>query len=85
MPEVSRFFGIVIFMNYNDHIPPHFHARYQEQEVTIEIETGLVTGTISKRALRMVFEWMENHQEELLRNWERARTREDLEKIAPLK
>lgn len=85
MPEVSRFFGIVIFMNYNDHIPPHFHARYQEQEVTIEIETGLVTGTMSKRALRMVFEWMESHQEELLRNWERARAREDLEKIAPLK
>ena len=85
MPEVSRFFGIVIFMNYNDHLPPHFHAKYQEQEVTIEIETGLVTGTMSKRALRMVFEWMESHQEELLRNWERARAREDLEKIAPLK
>jgi hypothetical protein len=85
MPEISRFFGIVIFMNYNDHLPPHFHARYQEQEVTVDIETGLVTGTMSKRALRMVFEWMENHQEELLRNWERARAREDLEKIAPLK
>lgn len=85
MPEICRFFGIVIFMNYNDHLPPHFHARYQEQEVTVDIETGLVTGTMSKRALRMVFEWMENHQEELLRNWERARAREDLEKIAPLK
>jgi hypothetical protein len=84
MPEVSRFFGIVIFMNYNDHLPPHFHARYQEQEVTIEIETGLVTGKMSKRALRMVFEWMEGHQEELRANWERARTREALEPIAPL-
>ena len=38
MPEVSRFFGIVIFMNYNDHLPRHFHARYQEQEVTIDID-----------------------------------------------
>ena len=85
MPEVSRFFGIVIFMNYNDHLPPHFHARYQEQEVTVDIETGLVTGKMSKRALRLVFEWMESHQEELLRNWDRARTREALEPIAPLK
>ena len=39
MPTISRFFGIVIFMNYNDHLPPHFHARYQDQEVTVEIET----------------------------------------------
>lgn len=85
MPEVSRFFGIVIFMNYNDHLPPHFHARYQEQQITIEIETGLVTGKMSKRALRMVFEWMESHQEELMGNWERARTRESLEPIPPLK
>ena len=44
MPEISRFFGIVIFMNYNDHEPPHFHSRYQEQEVTIEIQTGILQG-----------------------------------------
>ena len=43
MPTISRFFGIVIFMNYNDHLPPHFHARYQDQEVTVEIEKGLGT------------------------------------------
>ncbi len=85
MPEVSRFFGIVIFINYNDHLPPHFHARYQEQEITVEIETGLVTGKMSKRALRMVFEWMESHQGELMRNWELAQMREALEPIAPLK
>jgi hypothetical protein len=85
MPEVSRFFGIVIFMNYNDLMPPHFHAKYQDQEVTIEIESGLVTGKMSRRALRMVFEWMESHQAELMSNWERARTRESLEPIAPLK
>ena len=42
MPTISRFFGIIIFMNYNDHMPPHFHARYQDQEVTVEIETGVV-------------------------------------------
>jgi hypothetical protein len=84
MPEISRFYGIVIFMNYNDHPPPHFHARYQDQEVTIEIETGIVTGKMSKRALRMLFEWSETYQEELMGNWERARAHEPLEKIPPL-
>jgi hypothetical protein len=51
MPEISRFYGIVIFMNFNDHLPPHFHARYQDQEVTIDIESGMVTGKMSKRAV----------------------------------
>lgn len=84
MPEICRFYGIVIFMNYNDHQPPHFHARYQEQEVTIEIQTGIVQGKMSRRALRMLFEWSEKYQEELMRNWELARERRPLEKIPPL-
>lgn len=84
MPEISRFFGIVIFMNYNDHEPPHFHARYQEQEVTIEIKTGILQGKMSKRALRMLLEWYEIHQEELMNNWEYARERKPLQKIQPL-
>ncbi len=50
MPTISRFYGLVIFMNYNDHPPPHFHARYQDQEVLVEIETGLVQGKMSRRA-----------------------------------
>jgi hypothetical protein len=73
-----------IFLNYNDHPPPHFHARYQDQEVTIEIQTGIVKGEMSRRALQMLFEWSEKHQEELIRNWERARERQPLEKIPPL-
>jgi hypothetical protein len=84
MPTLSRFFGIVIFMNYNDHNPPHFHARYGEQEVTIEIESGLVRGEMSRRALEMVFAWTELHRDALRRNWERARARLPLEPIAPL-
>ena len=85
MPEISRFYGIVVFMNFNDHLPPHFHARYQEQEVTIEIETGIVTGKMSKRALRLLFEWLDAHQGELMRNWERVRARQPLDKIEPLR
>ena len=84
MPTISRFYGIVIFMNYNDHNPPHFHARYQEQEVTVAIQTGVVQGEMSKRALQMIFEWSEKHQEELMRNWELARERKPLAPVSPL-
>jgi len=84
MPTISRFYGIIIFMNYNDHDPPHFHARYQDQEVIVEIETGLLRGKMSRRALRMVFEWSEKYYEELMRNWELARARKPLDPIPPL-
>jgi hypothetical protein len=57
MPESCRFYGIILFMSYNDHDPPHFHAGYEDQEVTIEINCGTVNGQMSKRALRVLFEW----------------------------
>ncbi len=84
MPTISRFYGISVYMNYNDHPPPHFHARYQEQEVLVEIETGIVQGKMSRRALQMVFEWSEKYQQELLKNWELARKRKPLLPIPPL-
>jgi len=71
-------------MNYSEHGPPHFHARYQDQEVTVEIDSGLVRGKMSRRALRMVFEWSERYHGELIRNWELAQAREPLEPIPPL-
>ena len=46
MPIISRFFGIVIYMSWREHAPPHFHAKYQDDEIVIDIETGVVTGTI---------------------------------------
>lgn len=84
MPVLSRFYGIVVYMNYRDHEPSHFHARYQDQEVLVEIQSGLVTGIFSKRALRLLLEWMELHKEELEGNWTRARNREPLVPIEPL-
>jgi hypothetical protein len=84
MPIISRFFGIVVFMNYNDHLPPHFHARYQDQEVTVDIQSGLVQGRMSRRELRMILEWSEKHQDELLQNWNLARERKPLEPVPPL-
>jgi hypothetical protein len=85
MPTISRFYGIIIFMNYNDHQPPHFHARYQDQEVIVEIHSGTVEGRMSKRALRMILEWLDFHQDELRENWERARQRKALNQIQPLR
>jgi hypothetical protein len=71
-------------MNFNEHDPPHFHARYEDQEVSIEIKSGIVNGQMSKRALRMLFEWSELHHEELMENWLHAQKRKKLVKIPPL-
>lgn len=84
MPEISRFLGIIIAMFYREHQPPHFHAVYGDFEITVEIQTGIVTGRFPRRALAHVLEWGELHRPELLANWERAKERRPLEKISPL-
>ena len=86
MPEISRFYGIVIKMFFGDHNPPHFHAHYGEHEVLININTFAVfAGNLPPRALGLVIEWATQHQDELLHNWERAQAQETLSKIEPLK
>ena len=84
MTEISRFYGIVVFMNYREHDPPHFHARYQNQEIMFEIQSGVVQGKMSKRALRMLFEWFEMYREELFENWQLAKERKNLKQVPPL-
>jgi hypothetical protein len=85
MPEISRFFGIIILMFYNDHTPPHFHARYGEQRAIIAIESmAVLTGELSPRALGLVMEWAALHRAELINNWNLARKQEPLIKINPL-
>lgn len=85
MPEVSRFFGIIISLNYNEHPPPHFHVRYNDQKALVDIQfLRLIEGRLSPRALGMVIEWATIHQAELQENWQRARRQEPLRKIAPL-
>jgi hypothetical protein len=66
------------------HEPPHFHARYQDQEIIVEIESGIVTGKMSKRALRLVLDWADQHQGDLAENWRLARARKALQPIPPL-
>lgn len=86
MPEISRFFGIVIKMFYNDHAPPHFHAEYGEEEALFNIHTlEILEGHLSKRAKMLVVEWALEHRDELIGNWNKARKPEELNKIEPLK
>ncbi len=86
MPEVSRFYGIIIRMFYNDHVPPHFHAVYGELSAQVSIETAeLIAGTLPKRALRLVQEWTELHREQLLRNYNESQKEGGvITKIEPL-
>ena len=84
MPTISIFYGIKITMNYNDHNPPHFHAKYQDYEVIVDIRTDSVTGKMPRRALNLIWTWLDQHQEELLVDWERARARQPLTQIDPL-
>ena len=63
MPEISRFYGIIIRMFFNDHNPPHFHIEYQDYEAVISIEDGTVNGNMPRRALKLVFEWLDLHKD----------------------
>ena len=85
MPEISRFFGIIIAMFFDDHNPPHFHARYGKDGVAIEIASlRVLEGQIPARALGLVMEWALQHQKELLQDWNLAKNNKPLKKIAPL-
>ena len=85
MPEIGRFFGIIIAMFYNDHPPPHFHVRYGGQRAVVGIaDLVVLAGRLSPRVRGLVTEWAALHQDELHANWERARSMQALIRIAPL-
>jgi Domain of unknown function (DUF4160) len=85
MPEISRFFGIIVQMYYSDHEPPHFHVRHSGQKALIAIETlALLGGRLSPRALGLVTEWAALHRAELMEDWTLARSEAQLKPIAPL-
>lgn len=85
MPTISRFLGILILMFFEDHAPPHFHARYGDDEALIQISPlGILNGRLPPRVLSLVMEWAAIHQAELLDDWKRAESRQDLEQIPPL-
>ena len=84
MPEISRFYGIIILMNFRDHAPPHFHVWYGGYKAVVTIEDGIVKGEMPQRALKMIFEWLEVHRNELFNDWTLAQVGEPLMKIEPL-
>jgi hypothetical protein len=84
MPVISRFFGILVTINYREHDPPHFHAWYSGHEGTIGIADGQVNGDLPRRVVALLLEWWQLHREELGENWRRARSGEQLMQISPL-
>ena len=85
MPEICRFLGIIIAMYYNEHAPPHFHAKYAGQRAAFSIrDLRIIEGKLPQRVISLVLEWAFLHREELMENWDRAERREKLKKIDPL-
>ena len=75
----------MIAVFYDDHNPPHFHARYGGAKVSIEIDSlRVLEGNISPRALGLVMEWATQHKDELLEDWELAKNNTPPKKIEPL-
>jgi hypothetical protein len=86
MPEISRFYGIIISIFYDEHNPPHFHARYGDYKIAIGINAlQVLEGFLPPRALGLVMEWASLHKDELLKNWKLAERNMQPDKIEPLK
>lgn len=85
MPLISFFYGISIYMYFDDHNPPHFHAKYGEFEITIRIkDLSVIYGTMPPRALGLIVEWALLHQQELLADWDLLINNNAPRKIDPL-
>ena len=85
MPEISRFYGIFITINFNDHNPPHFHARYGEQNGIFDIQSmKMLEGNLPKIAVKLVSKWIAIHEIELMENWNLVKNEQLPIKITPL-
>ena len=85
MPTISQFYGIKVYIFFDDHNEPHFHAYYGEFEVEVSIKTGeVIVGKLPPRAMKLVNDWMKDHKSELLENWQLAEEHKKLKSIKPL-
>jgi len=84
VPRISEFYGIVIYMYYDDHEPPHFHASYGGEEAMFDLKGNLIKGTLPKRALALIREWAMENQSLIVENWNLARDYQPLKWIKPL-
>jgi hypothetical protein len=86
VPRLSEFYGIAIYMYWNDHEPAHFHAIYSGDEALVRIDDGtILAGALPRTAARLVQEWRLLRREELAADWERARAFEPLNPIEGLR
>ncbi len=86
MPRISSFYGIVIWMYWNDHNPPHFHATYGDFEILIRItDLSIYSGSLPSRAFGLIMEWASLHQNELMENWVLLKEERSVKQIEPLK
>jgi Domain of unknown function (DUF4160) len=85
MPTISIFWGVIFQMYWNDHAPPHFHAKYGEYSISIDINNlKLIDGNMPHKTLKWILEWAEMHQQELLINWELCQQGQAPNKILPM-
>ena len=85
MPVISRFYGILVMMFYREHQPPHFHAKYEGQVGVYGIKgCRLLAGKLPPRASRLIKEWTQRHENELMDDWRIARNAGKLKMIEPL-
>lgn len=85
MPIISEFYGIKIYMFWNEHMPPHFHAEYGDKKILVDIQNGtVIKGVFPFKQLKLVLAWCEIHREELLANWENAIQHQELLRVNPL-
>lgn len=86
MPIVSEFYGIKIYMYWDDHFPEHFHAEYGKLKAIISIqEAAVIKGALPVKQLKLVLAWCEIHREELMKNWKAAQNHAGISKIEPLR
>lgn len=86
MPQISEFFGISIYMYYEDHNPPHFHAIYGDNKALVDIMNGSVfKGYLPTKQIKLVLAWCEIHRDELMMNWEISKESGKLMIIEPLR
>ena len=85
MPEISRFFGIVVRMYYDEHNPTHLHAEYSGNKAVFDFQGNIIMGNVSsKTAIKLLREWIDIHEKELMEDWNLARANKEIKKINPL-
>lgn len=88
MPELSRFYNIVVKMIFKDdsqHHKPHVHVYYNEYEASVGLDGELLAGSIPVKQLKLVLAWLAIHEDELYSAWNKAVQGIPFEKIDPLR